>query len=68
MTNLNERMLPDPRIEPTAIRMPGRHAADQLDVYGSVNDNSSFIVREDGRHFTVYVESVIVTFRKWKMF
>ena len=29
MTSLNERMLPDPRIEPVTVCMPGRHAANR---------------------------------------
>ena len=28
MTNLNERMLPDPRIEPATVRLPGGRASD----------------------------------------
>ena len=29
MTNLHERVLPDPRIEIATVRMPGGHASDQ---------------------------------------
>ena len=36
MTNLHERMLPDVRIEPTTVRIPGRRASDRVIAPGSI--------------------------------